>query len=115
MAVAAAGGFIFARGSGLRLGHNQHKNRMWKEAKRLRNIKSKDLAERIHNHLKNISIPKPQTSCWMLLTTYQVGLENYECFSIVWSSMKHLIIGIFCFNQEIRPYVKRIETLFEAV
>ena len=53
IAVAAGAGLImFAKGSGPRMGHNQHEKQMWDEAKRLRNIKDKDLARRIHNKLK---------------------------------------------------------------
>lgn len=47
-----AGIIMFAKGSGPRIGHNQHEKQMWEEAKRLRNIKDKDLAKRIHNQLK---------------------------------------------------------------
>ena len=48
-----AGVLIFDKGSGARMGHNQHEKQMWNEAKRLRNIKDKDLAERIHRKLKH--------------------------------------------------------------
>jgi hypothetical protein len=47
-----AGVLMFSKGSGARMGHNQHEKQMWEEAKRLRNIKDKDLARRIHDKLK---------------------------------------------------------------
>ncbi|MBP3437012.1 MAG: RHS repeat-associated core domain-containing protein [Clostridia bacterium] len=50
--VAGAGLLMFAKGSGARMGHNQHEKQMWEEAKRLRNIEDKDLARRIHDKLK---------------------------------------------------------------
>ena len=49
---------LFAKGSGPRLGHNQHEKQMWNEAKRLRNIKDKDLARRIHDKLKRYPYPE---------------------------------------------------------
>ena len=44
--------FLFAKGSGPRMGHNQYEKQMWNEAKIRRNIKDKDLARRIHDKLK---------------------------------------------------------------
>ena len=51
-AVATAGAVVFSKGFGPRTGHNQHERQMWNEAKRLRNIQDKDLAQRIHHKLK---------------------------------------------------------------
>ena len=48
-AVATAGAVVFSKGFGPRTGHNQHERQMWNEAKRLRNIQDKDLAQRIHH------------------------------------------------------------------
>ena len=44
---------LFAKGSGPRAGHNQHEKQMWNEAMKRKNIKDKDLRERIHRKLKN--------------------------------------------------------------
>ena len=46
-----AGILMLAKGSGPRMGHNQREKQMWNEAKRLKNIKDKDLARRIHDRL----------------------------------------------------------------
>ena len=39
---------MFSKGSGPRLGHNQHENKMWKEAMRQLDISDKDLIRRLH-------------------------------------------------------------------
>ena len=39
---------MFSKGSGPRLGHNQHENKMWKEAMRQLDISDKDLVRRLH-------------------------------------------------------------------
>ena len=43
---------MFAKGSGPRLGHNQHEEQMWREVMRRQNVTDKDLMRRIHNKLK---------------------------------------------------------------
>lgn len=52
IATAGIGIMLFSKGFGPRMGHNQYEKQMWEEAKRLRNIKDKDLARRIHDKLK---------------------------------------------------------------
>lgn len=55
-AVAGALGILvlFAKGSGPRLGHNQHEGQMWREAMRQTGLSNnKGLARRVHDKLKN--------------------------------------------------------------
>lgn len=47
-AVAIGGILFFAKGSGPRIGHNQHEKQMWNEAMKQLNIKDKDLRQRLH-------------------------------------------------------------------
>ena len=43
---------MFSKGSGPRLGHNQHEDKMWREVMRRQKITDKDLIRRIHDKLK---------------------------------------------------------------
>ena len=43
-----AGVLMFSKGSGPRMGHNQHEKQMWEEAMRRLNITDKDLRRRLH-------------------------------------------------------------------
>ncbi len=49
LGLAATLGLMFAKGSGPRMGHNQHEKQMWDEAMRRLNIKDKDMRRRLHN------------------------------------------------------------------
>jgi RHS repeat-associated protein len=43
---------MFVKGSGRRLGHNQHENQMWEEAMRQLKIKNKDKQRRLHDAIR---------------------------------------------------------------
>ena len=66
---------MFAKGSGRRLGHNQHENQMWEEAMRQLQIEDKDKRQRLHRAVRKYEY---QDTLKGLIAILEKILEEWE-------------------------------------